>query len=520
MLSNNRDAFYQRLFWLCLIGLTGFRLFYLSAIPLTGDEAYHWEWSRHLAFGYYDHPPLVAWMIAFFTWIGGSTLFWVRLTALLCITGTTYLTYRLGREIGGPIVGATAGLFSLAATAMNLGAAIVTTDSPVIFFWMLTIFLVWRALDSERGAYWYWAGASLGLGLLSKFLILPLAVGILLFLICSKADRSWLRRKEPYLGICLALVIFAPFIIWNSQHGWTSFVFHFTRHQEAIDFKRPLIFLAWQMFLVFSPVMYGGVVWSLVRQIKQVTGQPAALGAVSSSRFAWLFLCTGWLFPVFLFFDSIRNTTSAHWAMAAYGVILVGLALEIQRRWQELRQRRKKPILGVLILITAFIWSGAVVTLTLNPDLIGKLSHQGNSINEAYGWAEIGQAISNVNHQTAGKYILATSSYSLSSMLSFYTPGQPYISMLGPGSKHGRAYDLWDKWSEWTGREVLFISEDNPAVPDSRANQILKTSFNSWELLKEVPVKRNGREIRRFYFTIGHSLKPDPYATVREKYRW
>ena len=150
--------------------------------------------------------------------------------------------------------------------------------------------------------------------------------------------------------------------------------------------------------------------------------------------------------------------------------------------------------------------------LTLNPDLISKVSHQGNSINEAYGWEEIGQAISNVNHETAGKYILATSSYSLSSMLSFYTPDQLYISMLGPGSKHGRAYDLWDKWSEWTGREVLFISEDNPADPDSRANQILKTSFAGWELLKEVTIKRHGREIRRFYLTIGHGLKPDPYA--------
>src|SRR5919206_1781225 len=31
---------------------------------LYADEAYYWLWSLRPAAGYYDHPPLVAWLIA------------------------------------------------------------------------------------------------------------------------------------------------------------------------------------------------------------------------------------------------------------------------------------------------------------------------------------------------------------------------------------------------------------------------------------------------------------------------
>ena len=53
---------YNTYFILSIILLTAFFIFnaiYSTSIPISGDEAYHWEWSRHLDFGYYDHPPLV-----------------------------------------------------------------------------------------------------------------------------------------------------------------------------------------------------------------------------------------------------------------------------------------------------------------------------------------------------------------------------------------------------------------------------------------------------------------------------
>src|SRR5271165_4561992 len=53
------------------------------SVPLTGDEAYYWEWSRHLALGYVDHPPGVAYTILLFSWLGQSP-FAVRLGFIAC----------------------------------------------------------------------------------------------------------------------------------------------------------------------------------------------------------------------------------------------------------------------------------------------------------------------------------------------------------------------------------------------------------------------------------------------------
>jgi len=36
------------------------RLVAAALVPLAPDETYYWDWSRHLAGGYFDHPPMIA----------------------------------------------------------------------------------------------------------------------------------------------------------------------------------------------------------------------------------------------------------------------------------------------------------------------------------------------------------------------------------------------------------------------------------------------------------------------------
>lgn len=509
----------SKLFLATLVVFTVFRMFYATMMPMTSDEVYHWEWSRHPAFGYYDHPPLVGWLIAFFTALGGSTIFWTRLTAVLCVLGVTYFTYLLGREIGGERVGVTAGFFSLMAPVMMIGSVVVTTDSPLLFFWQLTIFLVWRALNKRRGFYWYLAGIGLGLGLMSKFLIIPLIAGIFLFLLFSKEDRFWLHRKEPYLGFVLALLIFAPFIIWNSQHGWTSFVFHFTRHELSINLLRPLEYLAFQALLL-SPLLFGGMIWSmclLIRRAFMRTGPDFAV----EKRVALFVLLSGWLFPVFLGLDAVGNIISGHWPAAAYGMLWIGLALVLQQR-QTGHQSEGKPekmILGSWFYLTALVMTVLIVAVTVNPDFINKLSVRGNSSNEAYGWTELGKKVSRLHRKMGTDNIIATSSYALSSMIAFYTPEQPYVSLLGPGSKHGRAYDIWDQWPDWTGRNVLFVST-KPIAGDTDEGEILQKSCQRYETLAPLEIYHRGKVVRRFYFAVGYHFQKDPFASVKKSYRW
>ena len=48
---------------LALLGiLLVLRAVMAGLLPLTADEAYYWLWSQHLAWGYFDHPPMIAWL--------------------------------------------------------------------------------------------------------------------------------------------------------------------------------------------------------------------------------------------------------------------------------------------------------------------------------------------------------------------------------------------------------------------------------------------------------------------------
>ena len=67
-----------------VIGLgAAVRLALAAWLPLFPDETYYWEWSRHLAPGYFDHPPAIAWVIRGGTVLLGDTPLGVRLFPVL-----------------------------------------------------------------------------------------------------------------------------------------------------------------------------------------------------------------------------------------------------------------------------------------------------------------------------------------------------------------------------------------------------------------------------------------------------
>ena len=67
--------------------------------PINSDEALYWEHSRHLALGYYSHPPLTGWIIAIFTNFFGISKYSIRLASILLHLGTIVVVYLLAFEI-------------------------------------------------------------------------------------------------------------------------------------------------------------------------------------------------------------------------------------------------------------------------------------------------------------------------------------------------------------------------------------------------------------------------------------
>lgn len=201
------------------------RLVVAGAAPLSPDEAYYWVWSRALAPGYLDHPPMVALWIWAGTALAGDGALGVRLLGPISALVGAWLLVLAGQDLfGDRRRGLIAALLLNATLLLGIGTVTMTPDTPLIFFWTLALFGLARLLATGNGLWWSLIGGACGLALDSKYTGVLLPVGILIWLVWVPSLRVWLRRPGPWVAAGLALLLFAPVLDWNSRHDWVSFV--------------------------------------------------------------------------------------------------------------------------------------------------------------------------------------------------------------------------------------------------------------------------------------------------------
>ena len=219
------DARLARNTVLTVLALVALRLVAAAWTPLTFDEAYYWMWSKHLAGGYYDHPPAVAFVIRAGTMIAGDTELGVRLVSILLALPMSFAVYRTAAILfGGVRVAATATILLNVTMMAAVGTLIVTPDAPLLVASSFVLFFLAKVLETGRGAWWLAVGAAVGVALLSKYTALFFGLAILIWLVAVPKLRRWLISPWPYLGGLVALAVFAPVILWNADHHWVSFL--------------------------------------------------------------------------------------------------------------------------------------------------------------------------------------------------------------------------------------------------------------------------------------------------------
>ncbi len=206
------------------------RLLYAGGFGLIGDEAYYAIWSFHPGFGYYDHSPAVAWFIWAGRMLFGEGEWGVRSLFLLANLVTCAALYRIGTVLSGDRrIGAAAAIGYAVIPGVMITFSVATPDGPSTMFWVLT---VWAIAEFGRGRnanWWLLAGAFAGLGLLSKYTVAFLGVGIAFYLLTSRERLGWLKLWQVWAAGVLAIGLFSPVIWINSQRHWNSFRFQLGR---------------------------------------------------------------------------------------------------------------------------------------------------------------------------------------------------------------------------------------------------------------------------------------------------
>jgi 4-amino-4-deoxy-L-arabinose transferase-like glycosyltransferase len=235
---------------------------FATQLDLYPDEAQYWAWSRQLSFGYFSKPPLIAWIIAATTAIGGDGEAWVRLGAPLIQGAAAMVVFLAGRRLYDPITGLLACALYITMPGVQLSSAVIATDAPLMLCAALAI-LAYVHLQAAQGRERLWLaagfGAAIGLAFLAKYAAIYVAIGFALHLALSPAARRVWSLPSAALALAVWALILGPNLIWNATHQ-----FHTLEHTvananwrsgEMFRFGELLDFVGSQL-VVFGPVPF------------------------------------------------------------------------------------------------------------------------------------------------------------------------------------------------------------------------------------------------------------------------
>lgn len=413
-----------RIKWL-FAAVIAVNLLYNANLPLHFDEAYYWIWSKRLALSYFDHPPMVAYLIRLFT-VWGDGEFFIRLAAVFATTCAAFLVYFLGRDMFSPRVGELALVLFLFLPLVHIGFLVTTPDSPLVLFWALVLYLFYQGIFRDRAYCLYGAGIAGGLALMSKYTAVLLFAALFLFLLFSPYRRVF-RSGRLYIACGLAFLVFLPVVVWNAGHDWVSFRFQFDHGVAARKVFNPDTageFLGAQA-AIFNPLFFLALLYYTARHWRRNLGDP---------RLAFLF----WTFAFpFLFFGyhSLFKKSEANWTAPAYlaGVVLLAYWLD--------RFRRRQLVAAGLVL------SLAIIGLVKSPEFFPGLPREMVMKQQFQGWNLVFHSGS--RYVESGDVVLSDN-YETASLAWYYLAGRPQVHILTPAR-----FSQFDYWrQELAGRSI------------------------------------------------------------------
>jgi dolichol-phosphate mannosyltransferase len=479
----------------------GLRLLFSGQIELLPEEAYYWNYSRHLDIGYLDHPPLVAWLIRMGTGLFGNTEFGIRFAALGCGVAVSFFVFRLTRNLFGESSAWAALVFAQVLPYFFLSGMLMTPDAPLSAAWAATLYFLERALLAGRRRAWAGVGVAFGLGMLSKYTIGLLGLGAFIFMLDAKS-RPWFRRWEPYAAVLIAAALFAPVIVWNAQHDWASFAFQTSRRlAERPQFA--LHKLIGGALVLLTPTGLA-TVWLAYRR------GPDAVTAARARRFLGLSL--GVPLIVFTCF-SLRHEVKLDWTGAPWLAALPVMAYALVERpgapatrAQSLLRAAWVPTLLVLLLF----YGGGFYYLA--PGIPGLSSANSHMELVPFGWRDLGRQVDDIATDVRARYgadslVVGMDRYAIASELAFYSKDQT-LSVAGTSSAHlfddmGLMYEQWFPASRQGGRTLVLVAWNSDAISDAR----LAKHVADLGPVRQGVLTRNGSVVRRYFYRVVHGYR-------------
>ncbi len=425
-----------------------FQLLIAANFGLSHDEAYYWLFSRHLSFGYFDHPPFMAAVIAIFSFLPHHEIS-VRLGFILLQAGTLFFLFRLIPKEHWKIAFLLFFSFPLA----SYSGLLALPDMPLLFMTSVYFYFLKGYLAGEKKSVW-------ALGVVIPLLLYAKYHGILLVFFTILAVPKVLIRKDFWLVTVISILLFLPHLWWQHQHDYGTLRYHFIeRPSSSFNIKRIFDYLGTQIIL--SGLFCGPVLWWKLSRKKP------------EDSFSRVLLFSSWGILGFFLISTFSKKVEANWTISLVIPLVILLAgSEVwSRKWAR------------VLLYTSF----AIVILARLVFVFPTLPLK--RLGEFHGWKEWSLEVS---RQCGDRKILANS-YQIASKLSFYLNRE--ISALNYRSRKNQ-FDLWPR--DLSG-EVCYVtdkSEFQGAEINTPEKKTLKLVTNmTGEKLMAMKLDENARKI-------------------------
>lgn len=436
----------RRIFPIALLLTLAFRFWFAAILPFTGDEAYFIWWGQWPDWGFYDHPPIIGWMLALLLQVSHAE-WWLRLPVILQPAILAWMTAAFLRPRGETVAWGAALLVLLAPG--NVWNVLITTDTPLVYFSVLSGFgwLLARRAEAAGQSPWRWyllAGFGLLGAVMSKYFAALLGFAYLV-------DTVVRPGKRKFGGLLLVYAMTLPGLAlmawWNAGHCWPNVMFNFYNRSHkgntGLSWKTPLEYAAILMYLLTPACL-----WYLQRKraaIREYFQAPEGralilLGFVPLALFAPLSLVRG---------------IGLHWVLSFVPFVLILLVLcidqtQLRKVW---RFFAGFAILHVIVVVAITYtpmerWQNTKyypgIVLTVKPQLL---------LDQLQPYAD---------------YTWMMDGYSNAVTLGVNTyvrdpDGQPrYIGVFGVGSSHARHDDILTDLRALDGGKIAVLRKSAP----------------------------------------------------------
>lgn len=382
--------YYPKRVLLLILFISIIKLIAAASIELGTDESYYWLYSQQLQINYFDHPPMVAVWIRFFTanlLLQQSEVF-IRLASIVSCGFSTWFIYKTLETVHSKRAGWFAAcLYNASLYAGITAGLLIMPDAPQMVFYTLSLWMIARICRDEKRLFnWVVFGAASGLCVMSKIHGIYLWVGLGLFILLYK--RNWLSYYQLYVAAIIAVAIISPILFWNIAYDFVTYKFHSDR-----------------VVIEGSGINWMGFIGEIIGEI--IMNNPINVGLIIIALFTWkkivglhkttvsIFNFIGLSLLITILFIALFRQTLPHWSGVAYVALIPVAAIWLVNKVDE------KKLFGVMSK-----WSIGFFLLVLSAIVLIINFYPGNFTNgtkenfgkgdlsiDNYGWAMAGKEV-------------------------------------------------------------------------------------------------------------------------------